>query len=215
MNTPAPIEQNRPDESEAQRLDRIGELLEAQRGRRAFVRSNLFLGAGWIATGTLSIQFTLESVFGYEWLWPFLWLIAALIGLARYLIWRDKHRTVTLTDRSLLHVWLFAVGICCITAVYVQGELPAAGFAVIGLSIATAFTAEQFRRIDPNRSNQSGSLVILQVIAYCGAFLAAWIFRAALDGALVWQFVLTLAAIALLLFGTGAVLRHNERAGHV
>ena len=47
------------------------------------------------------------------------------------------------------------------------------------------------------------------------AFLAAWIFRAAAAGETVSQFILTLAAAVILFFGTGIVLRYNERRNRV
>lgn len=74
---------------------------------------------------------------------------------------------------------------------------------------------ELFRRSEANRSNQSGSLAGLLFISISGAFLAAWIFRAAAAGETVSQFILTLAAAVILFFGTGIVLRYNERRNRV
>ena len=76
-------------------------------------------------------------------------------------------------------------------------------------------TGELFRRSEANRSNQSGSLAGLLFISIAGAFLAAWIFRAAAAGETVSQFILTLAAAVILFFGTGIVLRYNERRNRV
>lgn len=201
--------------TEEDRLDRIARTLDAQRHRLDFVRSNLFFGAGCIALITLTAQFALDRLTGSGWLWYLLWLPAAITGCGLLRVWRDRHRTITLTDRTMLNVWLFAFGVSGCTAVYLDGQLPVAGFMSIGMTIATAFTSELFRRNDPNKSNQSGSLVILQLAAGSGAFLSAWIFRAALDGEILMQFLLSFATVALLLFGTGAVLRYNENRNRV
>ncbi|MDE7122914.1 MAG: hypothetical protein K2N93_01000, partial [Alistipes sp.] len=72
-------------------------------------------------------------------------------------------------------------------------------------------TAEPFRRRKGNRSNQSGSLAALMAASLAGAFLAAQIFLAAAEGEPLARFLFTLAALVVLLFGTGGVLRHNER----
>ena len=82
-------------------------------------------------------------------------------------------------------------------------------------AIAAGVTGELFRRSETNRSNQSGSLGGLLFISIAGAFLAAWIFRAAAAGETVSQFILTLAAAVILFFGTGIVLRYNERRNRV
>ena len=201
-----------PDE---ERLERIAQAFDAQRRQLNFVHSNLFFAAGWISLLTLTAQFMLDTLLGAAWLWYLLWLPAGIAGVALLLIRRDKHRTVTLTDRSLLNVWLFAIGVTGYTAFYLDGRLPIAGFLTIGMAIAVAFTSELFRRNGPNKSNQGGSLVVLQMASVAGAFLAAWIFRAALDGQTLMQFLLTFAAVALQLLGTGVVLRYHERRKHV
>lgn len=198
-----------------EQLETIARALEAQRHRLGFVRSSLFFGAGWIALATLTAQFILERLTEAEWLWYLLWLPAAIAGIGLLLIWRDKHRTLTVNDRTLINVWLFALGITGYTAIYTNGQLPIAGFLVVGMSIAVGFTSELFRRTDSNKSNQSGTLVVLQFACMSGALLAAWIFRAALDGENVAQFILTFVAVAILLLGTGAVLRYNERHSRV
>ncbi len=201
-----------PDE---ERLERIAEALDMQRRRLGFVRSNLFFGAGWIALLTLSAQFLLERLTDAPWLWYALWFPAGIAGGVLLLVWKERHRTITLTDRSLLNVWLFAIGVSGYTAVYLGGRLPVAGFMTTGMAIAVGFTSELFRRNGPNKSDQGGSLVVLQMAGIAGAFLSAWIFRSALDGETTAQFLLTFAAAGLLLFGTGAVLRYNERRGRV
>ena len=138
-----------PDE---ERLERIAQAFDAQRRQLNFVHSNLFFAAGWISLLTLTAQFMLDTLLGAAWLWYLLWLPAGIAGVALLLIRRDKHRTVTLTDRSLLNVWLFAIGVTGYTAFYLDGRLPIAGFLTIGMAIAVAFTSELFRR------NESGRL---------------------------------------------------------
>ena len=89
-------------------------------------------------------------------------------------------------------------------------QLPVMGLLTMGAAIAAGVTGELFRRSETNRSNQSGSLGGLLFISIAGAFLAAWIFRAAAAGETVSQFILTLAAAVILFFGTGIVLRYND-----
>lgn len=202
--------QNEPRKEE---LSAIAETIEGRRRKTEFLRGGVFLTAGWISLATLSVQFTLDR------LWPangevvgyLLWVVASMVGCTLFLCYRDRHRTLTLTDRQLLNVWGASVCISGSSAVYaLPVGLPVAGFLTLGMSIAAAFTAELFRKEGSNKSNQGGSLVVLQGVALCGAWLSAWTFRAAHDGQTIMQFVLTLVAVLLLLFGTGLVLRHNE-----
>lgn len=204
--------------SENDRLRAIVEQVERNRHRLEFMRGKLFLTAAAIALAALTGQFAADR------LWPaaqgisgpIIWFAAAIAGLGLLLIYRDRHRTVTLTDRSLLNVWGASVLISATSGVYTLPiELPIAGFLTIGLAIAVAFTSELFRRNEANRSNQGGSLVALNAAAITGAWLAAWIFRAAYDGQELVQFILTCAAILILLVGTGLVLRYNERRNRV
>lgn len=201
--------------SDDERLEQIAQTLDARRYRLDFVRSNLFFVAGSLALCTLAAQFTLERLIGAGWLWYLLWLPAAIVGYTLLIIRKQRYRTITLTDRSLLNVWMFAIGISGYMAIHIQGRLPIAGFLTTGMAIAVAFSSELFRRNDHNKSNQSGSLVVLQMASMVGAFLAAWIFHAALDDQPLMQFLFTAAAIIVLLFGTGAVLRHNEHRDRV
>lgn len=206
------------DNSENVRLQAIAETILRNRNRMEFVRGGVFLAAACIAGLMVAAEFVarrllpgMNGIVG--WL---MWFPAVVIGATLLVFYRDKHRTVTLTDRSIINVWLYASGVCLASAFYTDPiGLPVAGFLTIGMSIAVAFTSELFRRYDTNKSNQSGTLVILNGSAGVGAFLAAWIFRAAHDGETTAQFILTLVAVALLLGGTGLVLRYNERRNRV
>lgn len=202
----------------AEALERIAAQIEARRRKLVFVRSPLFFGAGFIAAAVATADFIVRQTTGreYELLLALAGIVVAGICLGLYY---RKHRTVTLNDRMLLNVWGYALGISGYTgaqlAVQEGIRFPLLGVLVIGMAIAAGVTGELFRRETTNKSQQSGSLVAIGWIALGGAFLAAWILRAALAEQLVLRFTLTLAAIALLLFGTGAVLRYNERRGRV
>ena len=183
--------------SEKEAMELIARSLEAQRRKLSFVRSTLFFGAG--------ADLTLLLV-----------LAGTVAGLAALYFHYRSHRTVTANDRTLMNVWAYALGVCLYTAGYVAAgdglQLPVMGLLTMGAAIAAG---ELFRRSETNRSNQSGSLGGLLFISIAGAFLAAWIFRAAAAGETVSQFILTLAAAVILFFGTGIVLRYNERRNRV
>lgn len=183
--------------------------------RLDFVRSTLFFGAGWIALAACLAEWLLACHTAAGPVAMLVWLPAAIAGYALVICWCKRHRTVTPTDRTLLDAWLYAPAIASYVAIrtYSTG-LPPAGFLVLGLSVSTALTAEQFRRRDANRSNQSGSLVALGMASLAGTFLAAQIFVAAAEEEPLARFLCTLAALVVLLFGTGGVLRHNERRNH-
>ena len=174
--------------SEKEAMELIARSLEAQRRKLSFVRSTLFFGAGALALAVTTADYR-------------------------------SHRTVTANDRTLMNVWAYALGVCLYTAGYVATgdglQLPVMGLLTMGAAIAAGVTGELFRRSETNRSNQSGSLAGLLFISISGAFLAAWIFRAAAAGETVSQFILTLAAAVILFFGTGIVLRYNERRNRV
>ena len=127
--------------------------------------------------------------------------------------------SIMLETFGILNIWAYALGVCLYTAGYVAAgdglQLPVMGLLTMGAAIAAGVTGELFRRSETNRSNQSGSLGGLLFISISGAFLAAWIFRAAAAGETVSQFILTLAAAVILFFGTGIVLRYNERRNRV
>ena len=146
-------------------------------------------------------------------------LAGTVAGLAALYFHYRSHRTVTANDRTLMNVWAYALGVCLYTAGYVATgdglRLPVMGLLTMGAAIAAGVTGELFRRSEANRSNQSGSLAGLLFISIAGAFLAAWIFRAAAAGETVSQFILTLATAVILFFGTGIVLRYNERRNRV
>lgn len=183
--------------------------------RLDFVRSDLFFGAGWIALAACLAEWLLTRHTAAGPVAMLVWLPAAIAGYALVICWCKRHRTVTPADRTLLDAWLYAPAIASYVAIrtYSTG-LPPAGFLVLGLSVSTALTAEQFRRRDANRSNQSGSLVALGMASLAGTFLAAQIFVAAAEEEPLARFLCTLAALVILLFGTGGVLRHNERRNH-
>lgn len=183
--------------------------------RLDFVRSTLFFGAGWIALAACLAEWLLACHTAAGPVAMLVWLPAAIAGYALVICWCKRHRTVTPADRTLLDAWLYAPAIASYVAIrtYSTG-LPPAGFLILGLSVSTALTAEQFRRRDANRSNQSGSLVALGMASLAGTFLAAQIFVAAAEGEPLARFLCTLAALVILLFGTGGVLRHNERRNH-
>lgn len=183
--------------------------------RLDFVRSDLFFGAGWIALTTSLAEWLLARHTAAGRAAMLVWLPAAIAGYALVIVRCKRRRTVTPTDRTLLDAWLYAPVIAGYVAVYsYRIGLPPAGFLVLGLSVSTALTAEQFRRRDANRSNQSGSLVALGMASLAGTFLAAQIFVAAAEEEPLARFLCTLAALVVLLFGTGGVLRHNERRNH-
>lgn len=177
-----------------------------------FVRSDLFFGAGWIALAACVAEWLLTRYTAAGHTAMLIWLPAAIAAAALFAIRRDRRRTVTPADRTLLDAWLYAPTFAGYVAVFTYRiGLPPAGFLVLGLSVATALTAEPFRRRKGNRSNQSGSLAALMAASLAGAFLAAQIFLAAAEGEPLARFLSTLAALVVLLFGTGGVLRHNER----
>lgn len=204
--------------SEKQAFDLIAAQIESQRGRLRFVRSTLFFTAGTLAAVVSTASFIIRRTTDADWSLP-LTLAGVLAGLLFLLIRYRRHRTVSAADRMLMNVWGYALGICLYTAAYINSgddlQLPAAGMLTVGGAIAAAVTGELFRRNTANKSNQPGSLVGMMWISLGGAFLAAWIIRSAAAGAMVMEFALTLAAILLLCFGTGCVLRHNERRGRV
>ncbi len=180
--------------------------------RLDFVRSTLFFGAGWIALAAGIAEWLLARHTAAGPAAMLVWLPAAIAGYALVIVWCKRHRTVTPADRTLLDAWLYAPAIASYVAIYTYRiGLPPAGFLVLGLSVSTALTAEQFRRRDANRSNQGGSLVALGMASLAGMFLAAQIFVAAAEGEALARFLCTLAALVVLPFGPGGVLRHNER----
>ena len=199
--------------SEKEAMELIARSLEAQRRKLSFVRSTLFFGAG-----ALALAVTTADYVGRD-LTLMLVLAGTVAGLAALYFHYRSHRTVTANDRTLMNVWAYALGVCLYTAGYVAAgdglQLPVMGLLTMGAAIAAGVTGELFRRSETNRSNQSGSLGGLLFISIAGAFLAAWIFRAAAAGETVSQFILTLAAAVILFFGTGIVLRYNERRNRV
>lgn len=201
-----------------QAVELIAAQIAAQRGRLCFVRSTLFFAAGTLAATVAAADFVIRLTTATEWSLP-LTLAGILLGLLLLIPYYRRHRTVTAADRTLMNVWLYALGICLYTAGYIgagdEPPLPVAGMLSVGAAIAAGVTGELFRRKTSNKSDQPGSLVGMQWISLGGAFLAVWIIRSAAAGALLMQFVLTLAAVLVLCFGTGFVLRHNERRGRV
>lgn len=204
--------------SEKEAMELIARSLEAQRRKLSFVRSTLFFGAGAAGAGRHNggLRRPADDGPGFD----------AAAGprrngrrLAALYFHYRSHRTVTANDRTLMNVWAYALGVCLYTAGYVATgdglQLPVMGLLTMGAAIAAGVTGELFRRSEANRSNQSGSLAGLLFISISGAFLAAWIFRAAAAGETVSQFILTLAAAVILFFGTGIVLRYNERRNRV
>lgn len=208
--------------SEKEAMELIARSLEAQRRKLSFVRSTLFFGAGALALAVTTADYVVRRTTGRD-LTLMLVLAGTVAGLAalyfHYRFHYRSHRTVTANDRTLMNVWAYALGVCLYTAGYVAAgdglQLPVMGLLTMGAAIAAGVTGELFRRSEANRSNQSGSLGGLLFISIAGAFLAAWIFRAAAAGETVSQFILTLAAAVILFFGTGIVLRYNERRNRV
>lgn len=203
--------------SEKEALELIARSLEAQRRKLNFVRSSLFFGAGALALAVTTADYVVRRT-GRD-MTLLLVLAGAVAGLITLYFHYRSRRTVTANDRTLMNVWAYALGVCLYTAGYVATgdglRLPVMGLLTMGAAIAAGVTGELFRRSEANRSNQSGSLVGLLFISISGAFLAAWIFRAAAAGEPVSQFILTLAAAVILFFGTGLVLRYNERRNRV
>ena len=203
--------------SEKEAMELIARSLEAQRRKLSFVRSTLFFGAGALALAVTTAGYVVRTT-GRD-LTLMLVLAGTVAGLAALYFHYRSHRTVTANDRTLMNVWAYALGVCLYTAGYVAAgdglQLPVMGLLTMGAAIAAGVTGELFRRSETNRSNQSGSLGGLLFISIAGAFLAAWIFRAAAAGETVSQFILTLAAAVILFFGTGIVLRYNERRNRV
>ena len=201
--------------SEKEAMELIARSLEAQRRKLSFVRSTLFFGAGALALAVTTADYVVRRTTGRD-LTLMLVLAGTVAGLAALYFHYRSHRTVTANDRTLMNVWAYALGVCLYTAGYVATgdglRLPVMGLLTMGAAIAAG---ELFRRSETNRSNQSGSLGGLLFISIAGAFLAAWIFRAAAAGETVSQFILTLAAAVILFFGTGIVLRYNERRNRV
>ena len=200
--------------SEKEAMELIARSLEAQRRKLSFVRSTLFFGAGALALAVTTADYVVRRTTGRD-----LTLMLVLAGTVALYFHYRSHRTVTANDRTLMNVWAYALGVCLYTAGYVAAgdglQLPVMGLLTMGAAIAAGVTGELFRRSETNRSNQSGSLGGLLFISIAGAFLAAWIFRAAAAGETVSQFILTLAAAVILFFGTGIVLRYNERRNRV
>ena len=198
--------------SEKEAMELIARSLEAQRRKLSFVRSTLFFGAGALALAVTTADYVVRRTTGRD-LTLMLVLAGTVAGLAALYFHYRSHRTVTANDRTLMNVWAYALGVCLYTAGYVAAgdglQLPVMGLLTMGAAIAAGVTGELFR------SNQSGSLGGLLFISIAGAFLAAWIFRAAAAGETVSQFILTLAAAVILFFGTGIVLRYNERRNRV
>ena len=198
--------------SEKEAMELIARSLEAQRRKLSFVRSTLFFGAGALALAVTTADYVVRRTTGRD-LTLLLVLAGTVAGLAALYFHYRSHRTVTANDRTLMNVWAYALGVCLYTAGYVATgdglRLPVMGLLTMGAAIAAGVTGEA------NRSNQSGSLAGLLFISIAGAFLAAWIFRAAAAGETVSQFILTLAAAVILFFGTGIVLRYNERRNRV
>ena len=212
--------------SEKEAMELIARSLEAQRRKLSFVRSTLFFGAGALALAVTTAGYVVRPVADHyarrttgRDLTLMLVLAGTVAGLAALYFHYRSHRTVTANDRTLMNVWAYALGVCLYTAGYVAAgdglQLPVMGLLTMGAAIAAGVTGELFRRSETNRSNQSGSLGGLLFISIAGAFLAAWIFRAAAAGETVSQFILTLAAAVILFFGTGIVLRYNERRNRV
>ena len=204
--------------SEKEAMELIARSLEAQRRKLSFVRSTLLFGAGALALAVTTADYVVRRTTGRD-LTLMLVLAGTVAGLAALYFHYRSHRTVTANDRTLMNVWAYALGVCLYTAGYVAAgdglQLPVMGLLTMGAAIAAGVTGELFRRSEANRSNQSGSLGGLLFISIAGAFLAAWIFRAAAAGETVSQFILTLAAAVILFFGTGIVLRYNERRNRV
>ena len=199
--------------SEKEAMELIARSLEAQRRKLSFVRSTLFFGAGALALAVTTADYVVRRTTGRD-LTLLLVLAGTVAGLAALYFHYRSHRTVTANDRTLMNVWAYALGVCLYTAGYVATgdglQLPVMGLLTMGAAIAAGVTGELFRRSEANRS-----LAGLLFISISGAFLAAWIFRAAAAGETVSQFILTLAAAVILFFGTGIVLRYNERRNRV
>lgn len=203
--------------SEQEAFNLITAQIETQRGQLRFVHSSIFFTAGALAIAITTAAFVIRHTSGADWSLP-LTLAGVVCGLVLLLIRHRRHRTVTAADRTLMNVWGYALGICLYTAAYAAGDdlqLPVWGIIAIGAAIAAGVTGELFRRNTTNKSNQPGSLVGMLWISLGGAFLAAWIIRSAAADSTVMEFALTSAAILLLCFGTGFVLRHNERRSRV
>lgn len=203
--------------SEKEAMELIARSLEAQRRKLSFVRSTLFFGAGALALAVTTADYVVRRTTGRD-LTLMLVLAGTVAGLAALYFHYRSHRTVTANDRTLMNVWAYALGVCLYTAGYVAAgdglQLPVMGLLTMAQPLRRRH-GELFRRSETNRSNQSGSLGGLLFISIAGAFLAAWIFRAAAAGETVSQFILTLAAAVILFFGTGIVLRYNERRNRV
>ena len=186
--------------SEKEAMELIARSLEAQRRKLSFVRSTLFFGAGALALAVTTADYVVRRTTGRD-LTLMLVLAGTVAGLAALYFHYRSHRTVTANDRTLMNVWAYALGVCLYTAGYVAAgdglQLPVMGLLTMGAAIAAGVTGE------------------LLFISIAGAFLAAWIFRAAAAGETVSQFILTLAAAVILFFGTGIVLRYNERRNRV
>ena len=175
--------------SEKEAMELIARSLEAQRRKLSFVRSTLFFGAGALALAVTTADYVVRRTTGRD-LTLLLVLAGTVAGLAALYFHYRSHRTVTANDRTLMNVWAYALGVCLYTAGYVAtGD---------GLQLPVM-----------------GLLAGLLFISISGAFLAAWIFRVAAAGETVSQFILTLAAAVILFFGTGIVLRYNERRNRV
>lgn len=168
--------------SEKEAMELIARSLEAQRRKLSFVRSTLFFGAGALALAVTTADYVVRRTTGRD-LTLLLVLAGTVAGLAALYFHYRSHRTVTANDRTLMNVWAYALGVCLYTAGYVATgdglQLPVMGLLTMGAAIAAGVTGELFRRSEANRSNQSGSLAGLLFISISGAFLAAWIFRAA------------------------------------
>ena len=166
-------------------MELIARSLEAQRRKLSFVRSTLFFGAGALALAVTTADYVVRRTTGRD-MTLMLVLAGTVAGLAALYFHYRSHRTVTANDRTLMNVWAYALGVCLYTAGYVA-------------------TGDGLRL----------PVMGLLFISIAGAFLAAWIFRAAAAGETVSQFILTLAAAVILFFGTGIVLRYNERRNRV
>ena len=218
----------------AESLALIGRMIENTRSRMVRNAGRPFLAWGYATAATLIAVWAAVSCTG-DARWNYLWFMLPLLGGALMYFTRPKAAegsVHTYVDRVLDLIWsvigpatllISTLAICFVvrfpvafTVLLMIGLGTTINNLIIGFKPGVAgVTGELFRRSEANRSNQSGSLAGLLFISIAGAFLAAWIFRAAAAGETVSQFILTLAAAVILFFGTGIVLRYNERRNRV